>query len=270
MPILILMICKSTVVSLRSLLTLRHASPTVAAIVSRYSLVDPNLDLSSLPQIPIPTTFSVRVGPPITGEPSIKRRFVAQANANPLDIFKPTINGCTVPAPRWIHTYDTGKHSILIFTDGAAPNNGRPDARAGCGVVFRPDGKGSLSFPLELSPNHAPTSNRAELRAVIAALKFRYWPGEGFTRVVIGTDSEYVVNGICEWVDKWKRRGWRTTKGEPAKNRDLWEMLLVEVENAEGNGLSVQFWPLRREWNVEADKCARRGAVSDSVVLKSV
>ena len=84
---------------------------------------------------------------------------------------------------------------------------------------------------------------------------------------MIGTDFEYVVRGICEWVGKWKRRGWRTSKGAPAKNKDLWQRLLTEVETAEGNGLSVQFWLLRREWNVEADRCAKKGAVSISAAL---
>jgi hypothetical protein len=74
---------------------------------------------------------------------------VPQFDVNPLELFKPTINGCTIPAPRWVH--NTGKASVLIFTDGAAPSNGLPDARAGCGIVFRPDGQSSISFPLERS-----------------------------------------------------------------------------------------------------------------------
>lgn len=181
----------------------------------------------------------------------------------PLSLFKPTINACTVPAPRWVHKDDTGKVSVLIFTDGAAANNGRSNVRAGCSVVFRPDGQGSLSFPLERSQEgHAPTSKRAELRAVIAALRIRYWPGEGFGRIVICTDSEYVVRGICEWVEKWKRRGWQTCKGGAVKNKDLWERLLQEVEAGEKNGVSVQFWHVGREGNVEADRVAKMGAVS--------
>jgi len=84
-------------------------------------------------------------------------------------------------------------------------------------------------------------------------------------RIVIATDSEYVVLGICDWVDKWKLRGWRTTKGTPAKNKDLWEMLLKEVEEAERDGVSVQFWHIKREWNVEADKHAKKGAENPDI-----
>ena len=206
---------------------------------------------------------NAEIGPPIVGG-SANRRFTPQSDANPLDLFKPTINACTVPAPRWVYTDQTGKASVLIFTDGAVPNNGSPDARAGCGIVFRPDGQASISFPLEQSQEgHAPTSNRAELRAVIAALRLRYWPGEGFSRIVIATDSEYVVRGICELVDNWQENGWRTSKGGPIKNKDLWGWLLADVEEAENNGVSVQFLHVKREWNVEADRQAKAGAVSN-------
>lgn len=213
--------------------------------------------------MPMPEMFSARVGPPIIDGPA-KRRFVAQPDTDPFNLFKPTMNACSFRAPRWVHTDNAARASVLIFTDGAAPNNGQANVRAGCGVVFRPDGKATVSFPLEESrEGHAPTSNRAELRAVVAALRMRYWAGEGFSRVVIGTDSEYVVLGICEWVENWKSKGWKRNKGGPVKNKDLWERLVTEVETAEENGLSIQFWRLKREWNVEADKAAKMGGVSD-------
>jgi len=100
------------------------------------------------------------------------------------------------------------KH-ILIYTDGACLNNGQPSATAGCAFVFRPSSSaasinGTVSFRLETQgPSGAvypQTSNRAELRAVIAALQFRCWYGEGWTQLVIATDSEYVVSGATEWV----------------------------------------------------------------------
>jgi hypothetical protein len=49
----------------------------------------------------------------------------------------------------------------------------------------------------------------------------------------------------------------------------MWEMLLKEVETQEESGVSVQFWLVRREWNVEADRQARMGAVSDLVAFGS-
>jgi ribonuclease HI len=50
-----------------------------------------------------------------------------------------------------------------------------------------------------MDPKYYPaTSNRAEMLAVINALLIHFWMGEGFERIVIATDSEYVVRGICE------------------------------------------------------------------------
>ena len=65
------------------------------------------------------------------------------------------------------------------------------------------------------------TNNRMELTAVIeslAALKRR-------SRVVIYTDSQYVRNGITNWIHNWKTRGWKTADKKPVKNVDLWQRL---------------------------------------------
>ena len=69
------------------------------------------------------------------------------------------------------------------------------------------------------------TNNRMELTAVIealGALKRR-------CRVELYTDSEYVMNGIQEWLPNWKRRGWKTSANKPVKNVDLWERLDAAV-----------------------------------------
>ena len=57
--------------------------------------------------------------------------------------------------------------------------------------------------------------------AAIAALEALKEPCE----VVLTTDSQYVRQGITEWMPGWLRRGWKTAGGEPVKNRDLWERL---------------------------------------------
>ncbi|KAG0705721.1 ribonuclease H-like domain-containing protein [Suillus ampliporus] len=198
-------------------------------------------------------------GPPISGA-AARRRFVVREGTHPLDLFVPAINACTARAPRFIHTDVTHLASVLIFVDGAAVNENTPDARAGCGLYFEP-GTTGISMQLENIPGHARTRNRAELRAAIAALQLRVWPGEGFMRVVIGTHAEYVVNGVCQWVPSWKQRGWKTRRGEAVKNRDLWEMLLEAIEKSEADGIRVQFYLLKKEWNTEASGCARRAAV---------
>jgi ribonuclease HI len=222
--------------------------------------------MDGLPRMPWPQirTFAKQIGPPILNAPS-KRRFPNPYEAHPLALFTPAVNTCTIPTARWVHTDNEGKASVLVFTDGAAPGNGQPGVRAGCGVVSSPIYPG-MSFALERSPEgfHA-TSNRAELRAAIAAVTMRYWPGEGFIRLVIVTDSEYVVKGVSEWAPKWKGNGWRIANGGTVKNQDLWKILLEKVGEYEADGFSVQFFQVKREWNTQADGCARRGAVSDQM-----
>ena len=122
--------------------------------------------------------FRRQVGPPIQASPN-SRRYPAPSDQDPLTIFTPMINACSVPAPRWVHVDSAGLGTVLIFTDGAAINNGQPDAKAGCGIVFvpaRPRPKG-VAFRLE-ADNGPPTSNRAELLAAINALMFTCVDGE--------------------------------------------------------------------------------------------
>jgi ribonuclease HI len=162
----------------------------------------------------------------------------------------------------------------LIYTDGACFGNGQQNPKAGCGFVFRPSTlptpmgenspDGTVSFRLETQgPTGEPqlqTSNRAELRAVIGVLQFRAWWGEGWKRIVIATDSEYVVNGATGWVRGWERNGWVTAKKQPVKNRDFWELLLKEVREFAENDATVLFWRIPRELNKSADEAAKKGA----------
>ncbi|KDQ10487.1 hypothetical protein BOTBODRAFT_163792 [Botryobasidium botryosum FD-172 SS1] len=217
--------------------------------------VNTNLNLSTLSMLPRPRTFRYSYPPIIVKN----RYFTTDPDIEPSQIFKPMMNGSSPNSPRWIFEDSIGP-AILILTDGSAPGNGTAAARAGCGFVFRPDGKGSISRPLARVPGYELTSNRAELRAAHLALGFRAWAGEGFRKIVIGTDSDYLVKGICEYIYKWKKSGWKTSTGQPLKNADLWKMLLSEVERLENDGIHVVFYLLKRAWNTEADACAKAGA----------
>ncbi|RFU26459.1 hypothetical protein B7463_g9894, partial [Scytalidium lignicola] len=161
---------------------------------------------------------------------------------------------------------------MLIYTDGVCLNNGQPNPSAGYAFFFGLEPKASgvysnkvLSMRLETEgptgATYNQTSNRAELRAVIAALAYRAWHGEGRNRVVIATDSEYVVSGATQWVWNWLRFGWQIVKNEPVKNRDLWELLLSEVYYLHQDcGVQVVFWRIPRVWNAVADGKAKEGA----------
>lgn len=207
---------------------------------------------------------TLRVG---TGRVIPKKSIPPNDNVTPESLFPPGISTkASPPVRRFIRrTYPA---EFLIYTDGSCLNNGEANAIAGCSFVFKPVTQaGSVNycrFPLEregpTGELHPQTSNRAELRAVIAALRFRYWPGEGFGCLVIATDSEYVVEGVTSWVRGWLRRDWTTRVGAPVKNRDLWECLLGEIEELDKEGMRVSFWRIPRERNTDADYHARIAA----------
>ncbi|KAH6892525.1 ribonuclease H-like domain-containing protein [Thelonectria olida] len=172
------------------------------------------------------------------------------------------------PVARFIRRDDP--EQFLIYTDGACLNNGQANPKAGWACVFRPESitpAGIFSGRLEnkgpFGDEYGQTSNRAELRAVLAALRFRHWVGEGFTTLVLATDSEYVAKGATEWARGWVRNGWRTRTGGQVKNKDLWEILLGEAERWDGLGLKIQFWRISRESNVEADRAAKEAAENE-------
>lgn len=103
---------------------------------------------------------------------------------------------------------------VEIFTDGACRGNPGP---GGWGAILR---KGS--HEKELYGGEAlTTNNRMELMAAIQALEALTRPCE----VTLTTDSQYVRKGITEWIDNWRRRGWKTADKKPVKNVDLWQRL---------------------------------------------
>ena len=104
--------------------------------------------------------------------------------------------------------------SVQVHTDGACLGNPGP---GGWAALLRYGAR-----ERELAGGEpATTNNRMELMAAIMALEALT---EGCS-VVLHTDSQYVRQGITEWLPGWVRRGWRNAAGQPVKNRDLWERL---------------------------------------------
>ena len=109
---------------------------------------------------------------------------------------------------------------IHAYTDGACAGN---PGNGGWGVYIElKDESVKLSGSEE-----GTTNNRMELRAVIEALK--YVSNE--TKLVIFTDSKYVMQGIQEWIKNWKINNWRTSQKKPVKNKELWQELDELVSN---------------------------------------
>jgi ribonuclease HI len=104
--------------------------------------------------------------------------------------------------------------SVVIYTDGACKGNPGP---GGWGALLAYDGRERELYGGEPMT----TNNRMELTAVIRALEALKRP----SAVTIYTDSQYVRQGITEWIRKWKKNGWKTSARTPVKNADLWQRL---------------------------------------------
>ena len=103
---------------------------------------------------------------------------------------------------------------IEIFTDGACRGN---PGKGGWGAIIRSDGKEEAIY----GGQNDTTNNIMELTAAIKALE--YLPEN--SSVVLTTDSKYVMQGITEWIENWKSRGWKTAKKKPVLNQGLWQRL---------------------------------------------
>lgn len=206
--------------------------------------------------------------------------FAPGTGASPLSIFAPREVNTAVPIlnltrlvlrRRCVPRIGSLK-TMLIFTDGSCLASGALDARAGWAFIFKPGPEGVVSRMLEQKgPDnelHVATSNRAELRAVIGALEFRAWWGEGWERIVIATDSEYVVNGATVWLRTWAARGWRTSGRTVVHNRDLWERLSERMGKCAEGGCEVSFWRIPRDWNTEADQAAKATAKNGGSIME--
>jgi ribonuclease HI len=103
---------------------------------------------------------------------------------------------------------------VVIYTDGACKGNPGP---GGWGAWLT-----SGTHERELFGGEAlTTNNRMELTAVIESLSALKQP----SNVVVYTDSQYVRQGITQWIHNWKARGWKTADKKPVKNADLWRRL---------------------------------------------
>lgn len=108
----------------------------------------------------------------------------------------------------------SSKDNVEIYTDGACSGNPGP---GGWGALLL-----SGEHEKEITGGEfETTNNRMELMAAIEALNVLKRP----CNVTLYTDSTYVKNGITEWIEGWKARGWKTAAKKPVKNADLWQAL---------------------------------------------
>ena len=143
---------------------------------------------------------------------------------------------------------------VTIYTDGGCIGNPGPGGWATI-LIYGEQVR-------ELSGRYRQTTNnRMELRAAIEGLNALKRP----CPVELYTDSQYVRDGITQWVAGWQRKGWKTANKKPVKNQDLWLNLLAAVErHAEAGGVN---WNWTRghagdRWNERADALANGAAQS--------
>ena len=106
------------------------------------------------------------------------------------------------------------ENKVSVFTDGGCRGNPGP---GGWGVYMQFGHHEKELYGYE----EETTNNRMELMAAIRAL-------ESLNRaclIDLTTDSQYVRQGITEWMEGWKKRGWKTAAKKPVKNKDLWQRL---------------------------------------------
>jgi ribonuclease HI len=160
--------------------------------------------------------------------------------------------------------------AIHIQTDGSCYGN--PGGESGCAAIVhypehlnRPDEQ-IVDFGCDES-----SINRMELLACVEALRwiFRNAPWDSVTRVLIVTDSQYVVQNIIR-APGWKKQGWRNSSGETKFNEDLWDKLLKVRVKVARTGIRTDFiWekgkktPLGKLADEAAKAAARRGGIDD-------
>lgn len=108
------------------------------------------------------------------------------------------------------------KPLVELYTDGACSGNPGP---GGWAYILRHPASGREKEASGGDP--LTTNNRMELQAVIEGLAAL----TSDSRVELYSDSQYVLNGLREWLPQWKARAWRTAGKKPVKNQDLWQML---------------------------------------------
>ncbi|MEC9156235.1 MAG: ribonuclease HI, partial [Pseudomonadota bacterium] len=109
---------------------------------------------------------------------------------------------------------------VEIFTDGACRGNPGP---GGWAALLRSQGIEKMLSGAEPET----TNNQMELMAAIQGLEAL----KRTSSVALTTDSQYVRQGITQWIHGWKRNGWKTSQKQPVKNKELWQRLDAAVES---------------------------------------
>ena len=129
---------------------------------------------------------------------------------------------------------------VRLITDGSCKGNPGP---GGWACILKYNGHVKEMY------GHASqtTNNRMEIQAAIEGLKAL----KRRCSVTIVTDSEYLKNGITQWINGWKRKGWRTKDGGAVKNQELW----IELDSLTGQHDIEWTWTKGHASDEENNRC---------------
>ncbi|MBD5398373.1 ribonuclease HI [bacterium] len=136
---------------------------------------------------------------------------------------------------------------VIIYTDGAC--SGNPGNGGWGALLISADNRREI-----YGGEKDTTNNKMELTAVIKALSLLKYRCD----VDVWTDSQYVKNGITDWIIGWKKNGWKNSQKKPVKNKDLW-MKLDELSSFHNVSW---YWVKGHNGHIEnerVDELARQG-----------
>jgi ribonuclease HI len=115
-----------------------------------------------------------------------------------------------------------------FYVDGGCRRNGRSDAIGAAAIVLKRKSGNMTLWNEQLPSNPTPTSQRAEITAIIMALKqalelLDELNTDPYIDVTIYSDSRYAVDCMTKWIYKWTENDWTNARGYEVANRDLLE-----------------------------------------------
>ncbi|CAO1619765.1 unnamed protein product [Parajaminaea phylloscopi] len=143
--------------------------------------------------------------------------------------------------------------ALVVYIDGACPNNGQHGAKGGIGIYCN-----DARYPIARSEamTASPTNNRVELYAALRALQLipDNWC------IALQTDSKNVVDTFNYWIHTWSQNGWRTANGHSVQNQELIRQILGLINNRR-YGVSIEHVSGHSgdHGNEQADRLAREG-----------
>ena len=136
---------------------------------------------------------------------------------------------------------------VIMYTDGACRGNPGP---GGWGVLLKFNGTQKEIF----GGSSSTTNNKMELKAAIEGLRLLTEP----CSINLHTDSKYVMDGITQWINNWKKNNWKTSTKKDVKNKELWQELddLMDYHDVKLNWVKGHSGD---EGNEMADMLANKG-----------